>query len=48
MERRIRQRLELQGQHAQQMHYKVLRQEAEKQEEENFRKQVILESFKIY
>ena len=40
LERRIRQRLELQGQHAQQMHFKQLRQQAEKEEEENFRQQV--------
>lgn len=40
MERRIRQRIELQDQHAQQMHFKQLKQTAEKEEEEQFRQQV--------
>ena len=40
MERRIRQRIELQQQHAQQMHFKQIKKDAEKQEEEQFRQQV--------
>lgn len=40
MERRIRQRLELQSTHAQQMHFKNLRRKAEEDEEEEFRQQV--------
>lgn len=49
MERRIRQRLELQEQHAQQMHFKQLRQDAQKEEEEQFRQQVgLLFPFMIF
>ena len=40
MEKRIRQRLELQSTHAQQMHFKTLRRKAEEDEEEEFRQQV--------
>ena len=40
MERRIRQRIELQEQHSQQMHFKNLRKQAESDEEEIFRQQV--------
>ncbi|XP_048749255.1 meiosis-specific nuclear structural protein 1-like [Ostrea edulis] len=41
MERKIRQRLELQSQHAQQMHFKNLRRKAEEDEEEEFRQQMM-------
>lgn len=41
MERRIRQRLELQSTHAQQMHFKNLRRKAEEDEEEEFRQQMM-------
>lgn len=40
IEKQIRQKVELQTTHAQQMHFKALRQEAERQEEEEFKKQV--------
>ena len=40
-ERRIRQRLELQSTHAQQMHYKALRVAAQRDEEEAFRQQML-------
>ena len=40
MERRLRQRIEMQNMHAQQMHFKALRVQAEKEEEEEFRRQV--------
>ena len=41
MEKRIRQRLELQKTEAEQKHYKQMRKAMEKEEEENFKKQVI-------
>jgi hypothetical protein len=41
MEKRIRQKLELQQTHAQQMHFKNLRRKAEADEEDEFRKQVL-------
>ena len=41
MEKRIRQRLELQRTEAEQKHYKQMRKAMEKEEEENFKKQVI-------
>ena len=40
IERQMRQKIEMQMTHAQQMHYKTLRMEAEKEEEDTFRKQV--------
>ena len=40
IERQIRQKIEMQSTHAQQMHYKALRMQAEKEEEDEFRKQV--------
>lgn len=41
MEKRIRQRLELQETHAQQMHFKNLRRQAELDEEDEFRRQML-------
>jgi hypothetical protein len=41
MEKRIRQKLELQQTHAQQMHFTNLRRKAEEDEEDEFRKQVL-------
>ncbi|KAK7497864.1 hypothetical protein BaRGS_00010998 [Batillaria attramentaria] len=41
MENRIRQRIELQHTHAQQMHFKALRIQAEKEEEDQFRQQML-------
>lgn len=41
VERRIRQKVELQSQHAQQMHFKALRVQAEQDEEEQFRQQML-------
>lgn len=41
MEKRIRQKLELQETHAQQMHFKNLRRQAELEEEDEFRKQML-------
>lgn len=40
LEKQIRQKIEMQTTHAQQMHFKALRQEAEREEEEAFKKQV--------
>ncbi|RUS73281.1 hypothetical protein EGW08_018954 [Elysia chlorotica] len=41
LERQIRQKIEMQSTHAQQMHYKALRMQAEKEEEDEFRKQML-------
>lgn len=43
VELRLRQKLEMQGTHARQMQYKALRVQAEKEEEEQFQKQVSFE-----
>lgn len=40
LENRLRQRIELQKTHAQQMQYKAMRVQAEKEEEDQFRQQV--------
>ncbi|XP_013399198.1 meiosis-specific nuclear structural protein 1-like [Lingula anatina] len=41
IERQLRERLELQRQHAEQMRYKAMRQQAEKEEEDEFRRQML-------
>lgn len=41
MERRLRQRIELQQTHAQQMHFKAMRVQAEKDDEDQFRQQML-------